>query len=122
MTKLNNDNDLVLRGEIRAALMQKAKPLIGGGVAAFVIDDYNKAVDGVQSVDAKPVVRGANIATEYAECDQFICSKCGIHLQDWNLIEDDYEDGIVHEFVFNFCPNCGVDIREGKDKSEDEDE
>lgn len=79
--------------------------------------DYQAAIESEPPADVKPVVRGENIATEYADCDQFICSRCGIHLQDWNLIEDDYEDGIVHEFVFNFCPNCGAWIRE---RSEEE--
>jgi DNA-directed RNA polymerase subunit RPC12/RpoP len=52
--------------------------------------------------------KAKNIGTDYAEQDQFICSECGIHLQDWVRIdEDDYEDGVVHEYVFRFCPNCG---------------
>lgn len=32
MTNLNNDNDLVRRGDVRDALMRLAKPIIGGGL------------------------------------------------------------------------------------------
>lgn len=57
-----------------------------------------------------------NVGKDYADVDQFICSECGIHLQDWVRIdEDDYEDGIVHEYAFRFCPNCGKKVREAVD-------
>jgi len=51
-----------------------------------------------------------NINTDYAECDQFICSNCGIELQDWSRVERDEDDGDItyHEYEFNFCPNCGA--------------
>lgn len=61
--------------------------------------------------------KAKNIGADYAEQDQFICSKCGIHLQDWVRIdEDDYEDEIVHEYVFRFCPNCGKKLEEIDDE------
>ena len=50
-----------------------------------------------------------NIGTEYADVDQFICSNCGIHLQDWVSVDD---DGDLHEFVIRFCPNCGAEVIE----------
>lgn len=61
--------------------------------------------------DDKPVVRGENIGT-LAESDQFICSKCGIHLQDWVRVEVEADGDLgIYEYVFNFCPNCGADMR-----------
>ena len=50
-----------------------------------------------------------NINPDYAECDQFVCSNCGIELQDWHRVERD-EDGDVtyHEYEFNYCPHCGA--------------
>lgn len=52
---------------------------------------------------------------DYAECDQFVCSNCGIELQDWHKVERDEDDNDVtyHEYEFNYCPNCGARI--GKD-------
>ena len=56
-----------------------------------------------------------NVGTEYADVDQFICSNCGIHLQDWVRIDD---DGDVHEFSMRFCPNCGAKINEEGEAAE----
>ena len=52
-----------------------------------------------------------NVGTDYAECDQFVCSECGIELQDWHSVER-CEDGevIFHEYTFRFCPHCGRKI------------
>ena len=57
MSKMNNDNDLIRRGDVRNAFMKMAKPLVGGGIASFVVD-YPQAVDSVQAIDARPVVYG----------------------------------------------------------------
>lgn len=46
-----------------------------------------------------------NVGTDYAETDQFICSNCEIHLEDWTEVD---EGGNAHEYVFRFCPNCGA--------------
>ncbi len=38
------------------------------------------------------------------EADEFICSNCGLHLEDWVGRDT---DGSCYEFAFRFCPNCG---------------
>ena len=55
---------------------------------------------------------GHNCNTDYAECDQFVCSECGIELQDWHRVERDEDNGEVsyHEYEFKFCPNCGAKL------------
>ena len=44
--------------------------------------------------------------TEENPVDDFICSKCGIHLYDW--IKKDDED--CYEYEFKYCPNCGAKV------------
>lgn len=67
------------------------------------------------SSNAKPGAKGQNIGT-LAGCDEFICSQCGIHLEDWVRMElEDDGDYTEYEYVFNFCPNCGADIRTDND-------
>ena len=52
-----------------------------------------------------------NVGMDYAECDQFVCSECGIELQDWHSVER-CEDGevIFHEYTFRYCPHCGKKV------------
>ena len=49
---------------------------------------------------------------DYAECDQFVCSNCGIDLQDWHRVERDEDDDDVtyHQYEFKYCPICGARI------------
>ena len=48
------------------------------------------------------------------EVDQFICSECGIHLEDWVRVkydEDFYpQEKYFLEYSFKYCPNCGRKI------------
>jgi len=49
------------------------------------------------------------------EVDQFVCSECRIHLEDWTRIEYDEDWGYPpekfwYEYTFKFCPNCGRKI------------
>ena len=60
---------------------------------------------------------GKNVATEYDDCDQFVCSECGIELQAWHRVERDEDDGDVtyHEYMFRFCPHCGAKMDDGSE-------
>lgn len=57
-----------------------------------------------------------NINTNYDDCGQFVCSNCGIELQDWHRVERDEDDGDItyHQYEFNYCPNCGAKMDEGE--------
>lgn len=57
-----------------------------------------------------------NENNDYAACDQFVCSNCGIELQDWHRVERDEDDGDIAyiEYEFNFCPSCGCKVMREK--------
>lgn len=59
-----------------------------------------------------------NVNPDYAECDQFVCSNCGIELQDWHRVERDEDDGDItyHGYEFQYCPNCGARVDNGEDR------
>lgn len=62
-----------------------------------------------------------NVGEDYAEFDQFVCSKCGIELQDWHGVERDMDDEFreevsYYEYTFRFCPHCGRKIVEGAEE------
>ena len=46
---------------------------------------------------------------KYHESDEFICSNCGLHLEDWVGRDT---DGSAYEFAFRFCPNCGGAVKD----------
>lgn len=45
---------------------------------------------------------------ELAYCDDFLCSKCRIHLTDWFRMDAKEDDR--YEYEFKFCPECGAKI------------
>lgn len=82
-------------------------------------NNAHDCAENIRSIPAADVVErktGKNVAIEYDDCDQFVCSECGIELQDWRRVEHD-EDGleVYHEYRLRFCPNCGMKIKGGDD-------
>lgn len=49
---------------------------------------------------------------DYVDCDEFICHKCGIHVEDWKQIKIDPDDGEKElcEYTFKHCPECGAKV------------
>ena len=62
---------------------------------------FENHLDMAPTVDAVPVVRGEWIEHE----DEMECPQCGYF---WNYCDNDTER-------FNFCPNCGCDMRGERD-------
>ena len=62
------------------------------------------AVDELPTVEAKPVVRGEWLYERetYNTCSAWKCSNCG-ECYGLPFIKNEY----------NFCPNCGTDMRKG---------
>ena len=49
---------------------------------------------------------------EVADCDQWICSHCGINLTEWTkvVVDEEENDTTYHEYTFKFCPECGPKV------------
>lgn len=78
----------------------KATPRCDLSMALMIANNYATA-------DVVEVKNGHNANLTYHEADEFRCSECGIHLEDWEMCIDEDED-VWGEFVFKYCPNCGV--------------
>ena len=63
------------------------------------VDDVRFLVDSQPTVDAVEVVHGKWV--EDTAYDTIACTECG-HM--WNTIDNCTE-------TFNYCPNCGADMR-----------
>ena len=107
-------DDYISRADVlaKSQIMNDYSWATGCGILTDVAAVPVIEIEAIPAADVRPVVRGENIGT-VAECDQFICSKCGIHLEGWVRVEIDEDDGDIthHEYVFNICPNCGADMR-----------
>ena len=81
------------------------------------VADVIAIAKNLPTADVRENVYAENVAEDYDDCDQFVCSNCGIELQDWLRVERDEDDGDItySEYVFKFCPNCGADIRERRE-------
>ena len=73
---------------------------------------YSNVIELAPTVEAEPVRRGHNENREYHEADEFICSECGLHLEDWTryVCDEDSNEEYVQEYVFKRCPECGAMI------------
>lgn len=99
------ENDYILR---KAAIEKiRYQGIYGSGYSNE--ERENDVVDMIESIpaaDVRPVVRGHWIGTKEAEemgdiMKEFTCSVCGCC--EWDCTESE---------SFNFCPNCGADMRE----------
>lgn len=88
------------------------------GVSRKIVRDFQATIaDSIRN--GEPISDEAaskechNENSDYADCDQFVCSNCGIELQDWHQVERDEDDGDItyHEYEFRYCPNCGAKVR-----------
>lgn len=49
---------------------------------------------------------------DHIDCDEFVCHKCGIHIEGWKRIKIDPDTGEedVYEYTLKHCPECGAKI------------
>ena len=58
------------------------------------------------TADVRENVHGNWVGIDDEPCETFECDRCGFVLEDW----------ILGAF-YNFCPNCGADMRKEGDKA-----
>lgn len=101
----STEGDYISREAAIRALEFRCKILTirGGQTAADILTRYGiKTIrnrNSLPAADVRPVVRGKWIQKPFLLGTTNVCSRC----------ESYY--GMPHE-VFNFCPNCGADMRE----------
>lgn len=78
--------------------------------------DYDYAIKEflriAPAVEAELVRHGHNENQEYHEADEFRCSECGLHLEDWTryVYDEDSGEKYAQEYIFKRCPECGTKI------------
>ena len=103
--------EYIERGECRDDFYASALNILSGDSTNDRANQIIDVFDDLFTADVKSVKHGRNENEKYASTDEFRCSECGIHLEDWTCFK--YEDELDFdccEFEFKFCPNCGVKI------------
>ena len=82
-----------------------------------------QAVDEAPTIEAVPVVRGEWIVDECDSTDDvpsysWICFHCSECNADYDLEEGQYGWCRYEKIPYNYCPNCGCDMR-GESNSDD---
>ena len=82
------------------------------GIAFDVKAVSVSSIDLAPTIEAEPVRHGQNENKKYHEVDEFRCSECGLHLEDWTryVCDEDSNEEYVQEYVFKRCPECGARI------------
>lgn len=55
-------------------------------------------------------IKAKNVNENYSDYDEFRCSRCGLHLEDWTRIVYEDNETIYPEYAFKYCPECGAKI------------
>lgn len=105
--------DAVSRQAVIDAIKEYASMIWKEYLEPFPESTIMEIIQALPSVKPQPKT-GHNCNKDYADCDQFVCSECGIELQDWHKVvrDDEYDDISYQEYAFRFCPSCGCEIKE----------
>ena len=79
---------------------------------ADCLPDVEDLLNDQPVIDASPTIRCYNDNQNYHEVDEFRCSRCGLHLEDWSrhIYDEDLEDEFIVEYAFKYCPECGAKV------------
>lgn len=56
----------------------------------------------------------SNDAKSFCGADEFVCSACGLHIEDWVrlALDEDTGETNVRSFEMKYCPGCGAKVVE----------
>jgi hypothetical protein len=115
--KSTDDKRLIDANEFKSYLENSAKLEKKRGTVDYV---HNAISWAARQIDYAPTVksipRTSNCNKRYAPCDEFLCRRCGLHLEDWRRFIFDPETGEpeLYEYEFKYCPECGAAIMESE--------
>lgn len=79
------------------------------GIFGSVKTALTDKIKALPAADVAPVKHAFNANEKYHSVDEFRCSECGIHIEDWTTFFEDEDDGEhIAEYEFRYCPNCGA--------------
>lgn len=112
-----DEKRLIDANEFKSYLKNSAKLEKKRGTIDFVCNVINwcaKEIDKAATVN--PISYTSNVNQRYAACDEFVCRRCGLHLEDWRrfIIDPDTGESELYEYEFKYCPECGAAIMESE--------
>ena len=111
-------SDLISREAVIKAMENNSYMVEVYGTKTKIIDGMMMCCEiaDLPTIEAVPVVHGYNNNQNYHEVDEFRCSVCGLHLEDWSrrIFDEDTGDEFFVEYAFKYCPNCGSKMDGGK--------
>lgn len=72
-----------------------------------------QCIDDAPTIDPKDLRPHGENMTQMRPSDEFICSVCGVVIQDMTRYSP--EDETYYKYEPNFCPNCGARMEERND-------
>lgn len=78
-------------------------------MTAAVLSAFNRTLMNEPEIRVPDDGFCENENENYSEVDEFRCSACGLHLEDWTRIEEECR----YEYTLKFCPECGRKVRKG---------
>lgn len=69
------------------------------------VDDMKCEIEDAPTIEPERK-KGNWIGSDDEPCETFECDRCGFVLADW-----------IQGAFYNYCPNCGADMRGGRDET-----
>ena len=105
-------NDLISRSALIEAFRKSRDAHANTAREYLLLGRFIGITYAQPEIEAAPVVHGYNDNQTYHEVDEFRCSVCGLHLEDWSrhVYNEELDEEFIKEYSFKYCPECGAKI------------